>query len=469
MTQLDTFAPALAHRLRILEGASNLPSPLVEQFGGWLSSAADEDLFRASPLQYAELHHIDRGLAVDLFLHATHAGILEFNWGVLCPICGAYITTEEGLRSLGKTRFCALCRVDVEPLMDANIEITFGVSPTIRPLQYHDLNAISTPMDFFHVYFSPSRVFPPGFADMMAHLLIGFATCPGGDSEMHMTVREGGHTLLAPMRHLSIDLQVSPDGTDTPSVSFLHGQAVPQHLHVAPGPITLRIHNGAHLPVLVMAIRHPDELPPLSLREYLGAPELVTNQTFRDLFRTHSLPAPGGLQFKGLAFLFTDLKGSTEMYDRIGDFRAYDLVREHFSLLYQIVAEHRGAIVKTIGDAIMATFQDPAAALRAAVAMHGQIGGIGHDGDLGLKIGLHSGPSIAVESNEHLDYFGQTVNIAARVQGLASAAEIYCTDAVYQAPQVQSIIDQAALAVQREEAQLKGVGNAVTVYRLSHP
>src|SRR6185312_3715437 len=97
-----------------------------------------------------------------------------------------------------------------------------------------------------------------------------------------------------------------------------------------------------------------------------------------------------------LTFLFTDLKGSTALYDRVGDIKAYDLVREHFDLLNKIVAAEEGAVVKTIG-------------------------GVGHDGkdegqgeDLLLKIGIHEGPCLAVMLNDRQDYFGQTVNIAAR-------------------------------------------------------
>jgi len=58
-----------------------------------------------------------------------------------------------------------------------------------------------------------------------------------------------------------------------------------------------------------------------------------------------------------LTFLFSDLKGSTALYDRVGDLVAFDLVNEHFRLLQEIIASERGAVVKTIGDAVMATFE----------------------------------------------------------------------------------------------------------------
>ena len=63
-----------------------------------------------------------------------------------------------------------------------------------------------------------------------------------------------------------------------------------------------------------------------------------------------------------------------------------------------------------------------------------------------VKIGIHEGPCLAVMLNERQDYFGQTVNIAARVQGLATSQAIYITGPVIDAPAVTDILDKAAIA-----------------------
>ena len=88
-------------------------------------------------------------------------------------------------------------------------------------------------------------------------------------------------------------------------------------------------------------------------KTFLTAKRLLTNQIFRDIYRTDTLDVDQGLKLTSLTFLFTDLKGSTELYDRVGDLVAYDLVREHFRVLNEIVASEAGAVVKTIGDAVM--------------------------------------------------------------------------------------------------------------------
>ncbi|TIR42838.1 MAG: adenylate/guanylate cyclase domain-containing protein, partial [Mesorhizobium sp.] len=101
-------------------------------------------------------------------------------------------------------------------------------------------------------------------------------------------------------------------------------------------------------------------------------------------------------------FLFTDLRGSTELYERVGDLSAFDLVRVHFQVLHEIVASEAGAVVKTIGDAVMATFATPDRAIAAALRMRDAMRALNEKSgreDLLLKIGVHAGPCIAVSMN----------------------------------------------------------------------
>ncbi len=207
-------------------------------------------------------------------------------------------------------------------------------------------------------------------------------------------------------------------------------------------------------------------------RPFLTAKRLLTNQTFRDIYRTDTLDVDQGLKITSLTFLFTDLKGSTALYERVGDIVAYDLVREHFRVLNEIVASEAGAVVKTIGDAVMATFPSPDRALAAALRMRDSVRELKKD--LLIKIGIHEGPCLAVTLNDRLDYFGQTVNIAARVQGLAHERAIFATKPVVEHPQVAKMIetnkldaDRAARRLARRRRQDGGVSDSVT--RRRHP
>jgi class 3 adenylate cyclase len=207
---------------------------------------------------------------------------------------------------------------------------------------------------------------------------------------------------------------------------------------------------------------------PIHFVPFLTGKRLLNCQTFRDLFRSEVIAASGGIGIRDLTLLFTDLKGSTALYDAIGDLNAFALVQQHFDRLYQITMRHGGAVVKTIGDAVMASFSEPAGAVRAAIEMLDEIGGVagGMSGEgLQLKIGIHRGACVAVTLNDRLDYFGQTVNVAARVQALADASEIYVTRDIYDVPEVAELLSGTFNAEPRL-ASLRGIHEEVPVFRL---
>src|SRR5207244_1493039 len=243
---------------------------------------------------------------------------------------------------------------------------------------------------------------------------------------------------------------------------------------VPSGPVSVEVENSGSSRGSLLLINWPPEIlaltvkPALDFDPYMSGGMLLARQTFRRLFRSERVDEREGLGIRQVTLLFTDLKGSTAMYERLGDLNAYALVRELFALLGATIQEHSGAIVKTIGDAVMAVFSRPTDAVSAALHMLGQIERYNSehgDPSIILKIGAHCGPSIAVTLNENLDYFGQTVNIAARVQAFADAGEICLTEALYTAPGVRELL--AGHDIVEFDAPLRGVEGNARVYRLT--
>ncbi len=175
---------------------------------------------------------------------------------------------------------------------------------------------------------------------------------------------------------------------------------------IAAGPVEVEFTNATDERYALMIINIRGEYV-LSMQPFLSGAEVLSNQTFLDLFDTETIVAGEGLAVRRLALLFTDVQGSTALYERIGDMKAFDLVRMHFGYLRECIARNSGALVKTIGDAVMASFVDPLDALRAALDMRAQIARFNAEagGDLiGVKIGLHAGACLAVTLNDRLDY-----------------------------------------------------------------
>jgi len=190
---------------------------------------------------------------------------------------------------------------------------------------------------------------------------------------------------------------------------------------------------------------------------------------FQRLFPQQRLLPDESLEVTRAALLFTDLAGSTAIYARRGDPRAYHLVRLHFDELFHAADACGGLMVKTIGDAVMAAFQTPAEALRAALTMQEAVAGLNARAGLEaeerliLKVGLHSGPCLAVTLNGRPDYFGTTVNVAARVQGLSRGGDILLSEAVHTDADARALLGGRALESSR--ALLKGIDEPVLVHR----
>jgi class 3 adenylate cyclase len=182
---------------------------------------------------------------------------------------------------------------------------------------------------------------------------------------------------------------------------------------------------------------------------------IATFPDFLDLFATEA-PATGvELSIAYLALLFSDLTGSTALYERVGDARAFAIVQEHFRDMSDVVVELRGAVVKTMGDAVMATFPSAVDAVTAAILMiercrerHGDLG-------LGAKLGVAAGPCLAVRANDRLDFFGTTVNMAARLQAKAEGGQIVVTEDLAQHPDIRAKI--ASFPQVPLKATLKGI------------
>jgi class 3 adenylate cyclase len=297
---------------------------------------------------------------------------------------------------------------------------------------------------------------------------------PGEQASVLVQVPEGWVIVFDPVSHFGHYMKVAAEHTDDVqklALAFEGAGAPTETTALKSGPLQLTMTNRTGtraLPVVWIENRTFDELVG-KRRPNLTAKRIFTNQTFRDLYRTDTLSVDQGLKIVSLTFLFTDLKGSTELYARVGDLVAYELVRKHFHLLNAIVAAEGGAVVKTIGDAVMATFSTPDRALAAALRMREAIGDVGNDmrqEDLLLKIGIHTGPCLAVMLNDRLDYFGQTVNIAARIQGLAVSDAIFASKPVIDYPQSSALLQNAGITPHPQSAALRGVAGEVPVYEI---
>lgn len=203
---------------------------------------------------------------------------------------------------------------------------------------------------------------------------------------------------------------------------------------------------------------------PVLFRPAISAKDVMLLPEFKVIFGQEMLSQRESLNIQSLTFLFTDITGSTALYQQLGDVRAYNLVRDHFDVLFREIDQNNGNVVKTIGDAVMAVFDAPEHALQAALAVQRSIRefNLGRSIETGrvlVKIGVHSGVTIAVNLNNTLDYFGNTVNMAARIQGQSRSEEVLFSEEVYRDHGVQTLLaSDPHLQITHSLFELHGIG-----------
>ncbi|MBB4569719.1 adenylate/guanylate cyclase domain-containing protein [Rhizobium leucaenae] len=476
----DVQEQLLESKIAEIEQARAWSPRVISKFETLIRSGGDLSLFRVNPLAFARDRAIAEAESIDLFLHATRRGLFEMSWDVVCPQSGMVLDSFGALRTLKTHYVCGLCDVSGETNLDDFIEVTFTVSPHLRRLPFHDPASLS--VEDFHWkarFLSDARI--PGqpirFLDVLQGLVRGLSFLPPGSvTTLRTELGPGALAGINVQTQASFALPVAGEPVTVPTHLRIgyDGQRFSASLPaVPPGPVIIDVQNSGASRGSLLLINWPPEIlaqtikPALDFDPYMSGGMLLARQTFRRLFRSENVDEKEGLGIRQVTLLFTDLKGSTAMYERLGDLNAYALVREHFALLGATVQEHSGAIVKTIGDAVMAAFSRPADAVSAALHILGVIeryNGEHGNPSLILKIGAHCGPSIAVSLNENLDYFGQTVNVAARVQSLAGAGEICISEALFSAPGVSQLLAGQRLVA--FEAPLRGVEGTACVYRV---
>ncbi len=422
-----------------------VPDAIAERLLDHVLRADDRSLARIRAYELADLWELDRRAVLSACLRATRCGLLDMRWNILCPACRGVTDGADTLRKLHTgAAHCETCRIEFSPDFDQAVEITFRPTPAVR------------------------RVEAPRFCvagpQVTPHVEVQQLLAPGEVREVSALLHEGRHRARAfgieggpsfRVEHgagAEIELAVR-DGAWSPT-----GETVAPHAHVL-----LANHTGEERLFVVERISWADTAA--------TAAEVTALAEFRDLFASEVLEVGSYARVGSLAVLFTDLKGSTSMYRTVGDAAAFGRVMHHFDLLRDAVLAEDGAVVKTIGDAVMAVFRTPVEAVRAALRAHRALAAPDEavPAPLVLKVGVHYGPCISVTQNERLDYFGTTVNVAARLEGLSSGRDVVLSDDVRRDLDVERLLSREGASLSSLRTEIRGLDEKLLVWRVTVP
>jgi class 3 adenylate cyclase len=437
----------------------------------------DHELNRVNLLDFSARNGLDEEHVISGFLHASRLGLFDLTWNVLCPGCGGVLDAHSTLTNLRHDDYhCGLCACSYEASVDEQVEVAFTVSPLVRRIAAHDPNTLPIWDYFKQVFWSSGVDFDAKALASLSHdVVLKALELPAGQTtELSLQLPSQFIIVFEPVTHTAhfIDVQGEPtEELQRLSLVYNTTHAPVETTTLRPGPLLLSLDNRANVRALPSVLVAADALHHLigKRKPFITAKRMLTNQTFRDVYKADNLNIDQRLKITSLTFLFTDLKGSTALYERVGDLAAFDLVRAHFHALLEIIGSEKGAVVKTIGDAVMATFIRPEHGLAAGLRMRAAMDKLNAERgtkDLVVKIGIHEGSCLAVMLNERQDYFGQTVNIAARVQGLSTSQAIHITGPVIDAPAVAAILDRESITPVQKQAALRGIADKIVVYEI---
>jgi class 3 adenylate cyclase len=413
-----------ARLARARDQLASMTSPqLASRVVDTIAHGDELELAQLRPYALADSWSAPRREVLEACLHAVRAGALEMRWSVLCPQCRGPVQQRDTLGALDvRDVHCESCGVGFGADFDRSIELRFRPSPSVRAVEDHD--------------------FCVGGPEVTPHIVAQQLLHPGERRTVHVRLEPGRHRLRSAAG--SRFLAARAGGPATPDADGDVGLTASLEL----------VNDTPHDDLVVLERAAWSD-------QAVTAAEMGSLQLFRDLFAREALRPGEQLAVGRVAVLFTDLRDSTRFYRQVGDAPAFGAVMSHFDVLRRAIDHEEGATVKTMGDAVMAVFSRPAAAIRAVRRAQSEL-----SEPLVLKAGIHAGPSLAVTQNERLDYFGSTVNVAARLVGLSQGGDIVVSEDVLADPEVTDAVRE--LDATPIDAQLKGFEDVqFTLWRLT--
>ena len=411
-----------------------------ERLSQLVARGADVEVGRMRPYELADQWDTERRDMVHVCLQAVVAGMLDLNWDIICPSCRTVAAQVSTLSELEETAHCQLCDISINVDLDRAVEATFRPSAAVRELENRPY-CIGGPFRTPHVVAQATLA-----AGGTARLAV-----PDAPGRYRFFVRGGPSSSIDVMEGAASEIELTAGETVAPA----EGSVAPAGALVVRDGLNLERHvKLEHLKWASLAAT---------------AHDVSTVDAFRRLFSAEMLQP--GLQVKvtRVALVFTDLTGSAAMYTRLGDAQAYCFVQEHFAALEKVIAGQGGSIVKTIGDAVMAVFAEEQAAVRATIGMQGAFADFAAErpeaGEVELCVGMYAGPCYLVHANKILDYFGQTVNIANRLQCQSTGGQIILPAEVAECAEKHGWLEGARVT-ERFAAELKGLSEPVPAVRV---
>ncbi|MCZ8341816.1 MAG: DUF5939 domain-containing protein [Leptospira sp.] len=427
ISKLDQTIPDLVSK--------GISKELVNQIFDWIKNADDNTLDRIRIKYLANKFDVQLEEVLLIFLYGCRLGIFTLSWDIVCPHCRGVRSSLAKLGDLLENDECEVCEIQFETTAINAIEVTFHIHPQVRIVQ-KQMYCAAEPNTKQHILLTKPIA---GKKSFNTNLLLGKGL---------YRLRKKGEK-----KFQFVDIDPNHINKDILWLNETEGSEI----KVAPKPNLVFENDSNDAVTIVLEERTEDKL---SLRPT----EIFNFQEFRDLFSEEAIATNLQLDIGIKTILFTDIVGSTRFYETEGDHGAFLQVREHFIKTNQIITNFQGVVVKTIGDAVMASFSSPLQALKASKEMLEWFHPENKHTPVRIRISIHTGNCLAVNLNSNIDYFGNTVNYTAKMQGMTDASEISISQTVFRDSEVRDYFRANEIKLRKVDFKLSWIDRTDPIY-----
>lgn len=432
--------------------ARRVPPQVTSALGDYLLHAPAQEVARIRPLALARRLQLPADDLLAACLHGAREGLFVLRWDLVCPICRIPADIIETLQALQEHGHCEACNSDFALDFANSVELIFRVHPQLRTVE--------------------TKTYCIGGPAHSPHVAAQVRVAAGERLELDLALAEGAYRLRGPQLPYVCDFLVEPQAPLSRWTFQLPGDFTkpPDRAGLlAPGALRLIPHRQR----LIFDNQHATELVLRVERrahreDALTAARASASALFRELFPGEVLQAGKLVNVAAVTFLAADLgqisslETPNNLYQRLDEPRVFALLHDHFVLGDDCLRAQGGAVIKTVGETVLAVFDDETAALRGALAWHERLArelkprwpAVAEQ--LRLRVGLHRGAALAATINGRLDYFGATVDQALRLPSLGQKDQLLVTRDLAAHPHFAEQMHTLGLTTQVASTELPG-------------
>lgn len=378
------------------------------------------------PYAFANQHSLPVDRAIDLLLSAVKEQLLSFQWRLRCPRCADVRYLREHLKLIPPVGHCSRCDIHFSTHLHKNVELAFKPHRHVRRIEAKKADSVdplTRTQEYMRVVIEPA-----------------------GQKSIELDLPPGKYRIRSsntgPSQWYHLDV-TSTKQAQVHVLVFDERLEVNSAIHY--GKHKLKVQNSSAVKQLVI-------FESINARSrMLLANRVLTNQHFHALFPGETVSEESPAPIGPLALLVADVAGSTLLYECMGDEASYRLIREFYQFVEKNIRACEGAIIKGVGDYIMAAFVNPVRAVKAGLRIRENLdtfnATLGTSDQLRVRLALHYGPCMAINMSQTIDFFGHSVNTASALQHLSDEEDLILSEEAWAIPELRHFLEGNQLKV----------------------